>query len=83
MLFPTGEEGQTMMILMNRTTMIMTMLIMMMIWILMTTVSTLMLSLTCPSPASLAAGAPLPYISSIPPLFRRGDKPLYVQPGER
>ena len=35
-----------------------------------------------PSP-SLAAGQPLPYISAIPPLFRRGDRPLYIKPGER
>ena len=32
---------------------------------------------------SLAAGQPLPYISAIPPLFRRGDRPLYIKPGER
>ena len=40
-------------------------------------------SLITLSLASLAAGQRLPYISAIPPLFRRGDAPLYIKPGER
>ena len=27
---------------------------------------------------SLAAGQPKPYVSAIPPLFRRGETPLYI-----